>query len=123
MKYTLIVLLLSLLCSCVPYMTYEEMGIAYEQAATPEEKKAMGERIDRFEANADKARIYFDEKAACERSGEVMWACDNAQSVDIKRIKDLDGLVRAYKREHQSCHCYNEDDFMRGLREAGFFNN
>ena len=104
-------------------MTYEEMHIAYDQAATPEEKKVLEKRIDVFEANTEKARIYFNEKAACEKSSEVMWACDNVQATDERRIKDIDALVRVYKREYQSCHCFNEDEFMRGMREAGFFNN
>ena len=117
LKYTLLMMMLIALCGCAPLMTYEEMSIAYELATTPEEKKIAEERLERFEENSRKADAYFQNRAACENTPELMWYCDNAQSVDLKRIKTIDAKVRAYKKEHHECQCGNADEIMRQLRD------
>ncbi len=116
LKYTLLMMMLIALCGCAPIMTYEEMSIAYELAATPEEKKIAEKRLERFEENSRKADAYFENRARCKANGELMWYCDNVQSVDLKRIKTIDAKVRAYKKERHDCQCVGADDLMRQLR-------
>lgn len=90
---------------CVPYMTYYEMEDALEIAETQEEKDVLRKKIDKFEEDAESARLYFDRKRACTAGTDVTWYCDDVLSVEERRIRDLDGLVRAYRREHHQCGC------------------
>ncbi len=115
MKYITTLILMFFIVGCVPYMTYYEMEEAHEIAETQEEKDALRKRIDTFEANAEKARLYFDEKQACSQSQDVSWFCKDVHSTEERRIKSLDGLVRAYKREHQSCGCVHTSSMADAL--------
>jgi hypothetical protein len=116
MKYITTLILMFFIAGCAPYMTYEEMDDAYEIAETQEEKDAMRKKLDTFEANAEKARIYFDGKLACQADQQLTWFCKGIQATNMKRVKDLDGLVRAYKREYQSCGCNRTADMNSLLR-------
>jgi tartrate dehydratase alpha subunit/fumarate hydratase class I-like protein len=96
-------------------MTYDELSEAYETAQTPEEKKIAEKRLITFEANVEKANAYFQNRAACQATADLMWHCDNAQSVDLSRISTIEQKVRAYKREYHECGCAKSADVMRSL--------
>ena len=121
MKYIITLFLLVTLVACAPMMTYEEMSSAHDASIIPEEKQILAKRIEIFENNAEKARIYFEKRDACEKNGEMIWYCSNMQSIKVRRIKDIDGLVRAYRKEFQSCRCYTERSVMEGI--DNIFNN
>jgi len=98
-------------------MTYDEMSEAHRIAKTEEEKKILLEKIEIFEKNAEKAQIYFEDRSAC-IGGEFAWFCDGVRTSRVEHFETLDGLVKAYKREYQSCGCYKASDVMRELRRA-----
>ncbi len=101
---------------CATPLTYDAMSQAYTEAISPEEKEIAGERLAKFEANAEKARMYFNSKRTCKQTTETVWHCRNQLSIDEDRIKSLDGLVRVWKREHQSCGCVSKSDLINSLR-------
>ncbi len=103
------------IAGCAPYMTYHEMEDAHEIAETQEEKDVLRKKIDKFEMDAENARLYFDRKNACKVGTEVTWYCDNVLSVEERKIRSLDGLVRAYRREHKECGCVKIQRLMDAL--------
>ena len=105
---------------CATPMTYEEMEDAHEIAETKVEKDALMKKILTFEDNWEKAIIYFEEKSACKALTEYNWYCDNVKSIDERRIRNVDGLVRAYKRERHSCWCVNTDRMIQTLGLGGY---
>lgn len=113
---TFIFITIFLLAGCVPYMTHEEMEEAHEIAETKEERDALMKRILVFEANWEKAILYFEEKRECAALREYNWFCYNVYVTEERRIKNVDGLVRAYKREHLGCGCVNTKSMENAFR-------
>ena len=105
---------------CATPMTYEEMEDAHEIAETKEEKDALNKKIVAFEVNWEKAILYFEDKRACKALTEYNWYCDNVRSIEERKIRSVDGLVRAYKREHQSCWCVHTDRMKQTLGVSGY---
>ena len=119
MRHTAL-LLIMLLVGCSTPLTYDAMSQAYDEAISPEEKEVARERLVTFEANAEKARSYFELKRTCQQGKDTMWFCKNTQSINADKIKSLDGLVKSWKREYQSCGCANSRDIQNSLRGIGY---
>lgn len=114
MKKPLLVLLWLLLAlilpSCQPHMTYEEMTDAHEVAVTPKEKAELEKRIETFERDAERAQLFYENKYACEASGEHAWFCTHRGAQRHERpVESIDDLVREYRRERHDCGCARRD--------------
>jgi hypothetical protein len=115
MKYTAFIIIF-FIAGCVPYMTYEEMEEAHEIAETKEEKDALMIKIRTFEDNWEKSIIFFENKRACHAKLETTWYCADTKSTAERRIRNVDALVRVYKRERLDCGCVNSKRALEALR-------
>ncbi len=97
-------------------MTYEEMEDAHEIAETQEEKDELAKRIRTFEDNWEKAIVFFENKRACHATLETTWYCVDTKSTEERRIRNVDALVRVYKRERLDCGCVNSKRALEALR-------
>ncbi len=100
MKNNICGLLAFFLIACQPYLTYEELE---EQAPNdPEVQK----RLEKFEADVDRAMAYYEERALCSMDQKMMWACSGKEKYNKKRPPDNpDRLVRTYRWDRRICGC------------------
>ena len=92
---------------CAPNLTYDELHDAARTAPTPELKAKYEERIERFERDAERANAYFENRAACARTSETVWYCNNPIIQDER--------VDLYRRLRSECGCVKRDDLLRNL--------
>ena len=118
MKYLVLLLLVG--CAPYPHVRYSEIDEAIETAPTPDEKKYYEGRRERFEKDAESAEKFYEDKFNCMADDETIWFC-RLQPRDLRRhpFKDLDDLVKTYRRERTECGCANRDMLMRELERMG----
>ena len=114
MKYFLLLLLVG--CAPYPHVKYSDMDEVIEAAPTIEEKKYYEKLRDRFEKDAERAERFYEGKFNCEPNNDTVWVCA-LRPRDLERhpFKDLDDMVRAYRRENIECGCVNTEEMMRGI--------
>ena len=95
--------------------TYQELSA---------EAKLSGDttEVEKFEARVAKAESYYLNKEACAQDTECVWYCYYRGASATTRTnkdaypKDIDSLVRRWRREHRSCGAVSRDDLNRLLR-------
>ncbi len=99
-NFLLLLVVAILLLGCQPYMTYEELSDGAE--SDPKIQK----RLDRFEAHAEDANEFFEQRHYCSISGKCNLHCVwRGIRVDVDRteFKDLDDTVRWYRKIRHAC--------------------
>lgn len=115
MKYMATFLLMTFIAGCAPHMTYEEMEDAHEIAETQEEKDELMKKIRTFEDNWEKAILFFENKRACNQAEDTNWYCSDTTATPERKIRNVDALVRVYKRERLDCGCVNTQRMIDAL--------
>ncbi len=114
MKYTLIVLLLFLLCSCAPYphVGYYEMDEAIRTAETPKEKAYYEKKLESFEQTVIAADEFIMNREACYRMTACHMECvwySIAKDPDRINFKDLNYKARWYRSVRTACFFIVDD--------------
>ena len=121
MKKTLLIifwLLLSLImpaCSLAPRVTYEQLSLEAELTGDTT-------KLDKFEAKADKAALFFEHKRLCLLEHKSLWFCPHGMASKRHGRKEptIEQLIRMHRIEKDArCGCVTNAQMHEVFRFYG----
>ena len=117
-----IFIIASVSCARYPSVPYADMDAAIATAATVDEREYYIEMRDKFERDVPKAEEWFLSRELCLAGGhdvwgeKVIWLCKTKEpDWDRRPLKNIDEMVRAYRKYRMQCGCASRDSLINGL--------